>query len=148
MPRPPAPPAPPHATPPGSHKPARKPAAAPAQPRAASRAERWSVDAADAAQAILVIPADAQRVRRFEIACATTVSALPGVAGAWLQLTVQADGEHQWQHRVPTHSPGQFDSLDYRFSRQVAVGRALRISVTVACQGARRRTLVIEADEV
>lgn len=110
--------------------------------------ERWAVTAGDAAQATLVIPADAQRERRFEIACAATVTALPGAASAWLQLSVQADGEHQWQRREPTHSPGQFDSLDFRFSRSVPVGRALRISVAVACQGARRRSLVIEADEL
>ncbi len=113
-----------------------------------ARPERWTLSAGDAAQALLVIPPDALRVRRFEIACACSVSALPGAANAWLQLSVQADGEHQWQHRVPAHSPGQFDSLDYRFSRSVPVGRALRISVAVACQGARRLSLVIEADEV
>lgn len=122
----------------------------PARPRTTAPAtpERWALAAGDAAQATLVIPADAQRERRFEIACAATVSALPEAAGAWLQLTVQADGEHQWQRREATHSPGQFDSLDYRFSRSVPVGRALRVSVAVACQGARRRTLVVEADEV
>jgi hypothetical protein len=106
------------------------------------------VNAGDAAQATLVIPADALRVRRFEIACAVTVSAVPEAAAPWHQMAVQADGEHQWQRRVPTHCPGQFDSLDYRFSRSVAVGRALRITVAVACQGARRRSVVIEADEI
>lgn len=121
---------------------------APAARPAPGPPERWALVAGDAAQATLVIPADALRIRRFEIACATTVSALPEASEAWLQLTVQTDGEHQWQRRVPAHSPGQFDSLDYRFSRSVPVGRALRISVAVACQGARRRTLVIEADEV
>ncbi len=131
---------------PATRRPARaRPKAHPTPP---DRPERWALSAGDAAQATLVIPADAQRERRFEIACAVTVGALVEATDAWLQMSVQADGEHQWQRREATHSPGQFDSLDYRFSRSVPVGRALRISVAVACQGARRRTLVIEADEV
>ena len=111
--------------------------------------ERWSLSAGDAATVTLTIPADARRERRFEIACATTVG-LPADArpGAWLQLTVQADGAQQWKRRVPAHNPGDFDGLDYRFARSVPVGRALRITCTVAVAGVRRRSLVIEADEI
>ncbi|MDE1929271.1 MAG: hypothetical protein KGL18_17830 [Burkholderiales bacterium] len=111
--------------------------------------ERWVLSAGDAATATLTIPADARRERRFEIACAVTV-ALPAGApgGAWHQMTVQADGTEQWQRRIASANPGAWDGLDYRFSRSVAVGRALRVTVAVACQGARRRSLVIEADEV
>ncbi len=109
--------------------------------------ERWHLDAADAAQATLLIPADAVRERRFEIAIAMTVHAAADHAAAWHQMSVQADGEQQWRRRVPTHNPGSFDGLDYRFRRTVPVGRALRITVAVACHGGRRRSLVIEADE-
>lgn len=110
--------------------------------------ERWPLSAGDAPSAVLVVPADARRVRRFEIACAVTVAVPEDASDAWLQMTVQANGALQWQRRVPAHNPGAFDGLDYRFARSVPVGQALRISVGVAGQGVRRRTLVIEADEV
>ena len=111
--------------------------------------ERWALTAGDAATATLHIPADAQRERRFEIACAATV-AVPeeAPAAAWLQLTVQAGGVRQWRRRLPAHNRGAFDGLDYRFSRSVPVGQALRVTVSVAGQGVRRRTLIIEAEEL
>ena len=115
---------------------------------AASRPERWALSAGDAPTASLTIPADARRERRFEIACAMTVQGLAEAAGAWHEMTVWADGQQQWTRRVPTHNPGAWDGLDFRFRRSVAVGRSCRIVVTVACQGGRRRSLEIEADEV
>jgi len=66
----------------------------------------------------------------------------------WLQVTVLADGAQQWQRRTPAHNPGDYDGLDYRFTRSVPVGRALRLQVKVAGAGVRRRSLKIEADEV
>lgn len=111
--------------------------------------ERWHIEAGDAASATLVIPADAQRERRFEIACAVTVAVPEAGTGApWLQMTVLANGAQQWQRRVPAHNPGAWDGLDMRFARTVPVGQALRVGVSVAGQGVRRRSLVIEADEV
>ena len=112
--------------------------------------ERWTIDAGDSAVATLVIPADARHERRFEVACAVTVM-LPATADpadAWHQVTVQANGSQQWRRRVPTHNPGEFDGLDYRFSRSVPVGQSLRVTVSVAARGARRRSLLIEADQV
>ena len=111
--------------------------------------ERWTLAAGDAATATLHIPADAQRQRRFEIACAATVG-VPEEAppAAWLQLTVLANGVQQWRRRLPAHNRGAFDGLDYRFSRSVPVGQALRITVAVAGAGVQRKTLVIEADEL
>ena len=115
--------------------------------------ERWSLSAGDAATATLVIPADALRTRRFEIACAISVSVpvaapAPASSAPSHQMTVQANGVQQWRRRVPSQNAGDWDGLDYRFSHSVAVGQALRITVAVACHGSRRRTLVIEADEV
>lgn len=110
--------------------------------------ERWALEAGDAASATLTIPADARRERRFEIACAITVLRPAEGASAWHQMTVQAGGVQLWRRRVPTHNPGAWDGLDYRFSHSVPVGQALRVTVAVACQGARRRSLVIEADEM
>ena len=123
----------------------------------ATAPERWHIDGGDAASAALVIPADARRERRFEIACAVTVnvpaapapalaSALASATEPWLQMGVQANGTQQWRRRAPAHSP--WDGLDYRFARSVPVGQALRITVAVAGQGVRRRSLVIEADEI
>lgn len=123
-----------------------KPPAAPAAPLPAP--ERWALDAGDAASAVLLIPADAKRERRFEIACAVTVAVPADAAEPWLQVTVHADGEQQWRRRVPAHNPGETDGLDFRFRRAVPVGRALRVTVAVAGGGVRRRRLVIEADEL
>ena len=118
--------------------------------------ERWTLTGGDAATATLTIPADARRERRFEIACAVTVGVpdgvpdgvLDGITAGWLQVTVQANGTQQWRRRSPAHNPGAWDGLDYRFSRSVPVGHTLRITVAVAGQGVRRRSLLIEADEV
>ncbi len=116
--------------------------------------ERWALDAGDAATATLLVPADARRERRFEIAVAATVAvpegavAASGATDAWLQLSVQANGAQQWQRRIPAHNPGAWDGLDYRFARTVPVGQALRITAVVAGQGVRRRSLLIEADEL
>ena len=68
-------------------------------------------------------------------------------ASPWHQMTVQANGTQLWRRREPSHNPGEFDGLDYRFRRSVPVGQALRITVAVAGHGVRRRSLVIEADE-
>ncbi|CAD5373460.1 conserved hypothetical protein [Rubrivivax sp. A210] len=114
--------------------------------------ERWTLSAGDVATATLTIPADARRERRFEIACAITVavpeSLLMAAAAPWHQMTVQANGTQLWRRREASHNPGAWDGLDYRFARSVAVGQALRITVAVAAHGVRRRSLVIEADEV
>jgi hypothetical protein len=125
--------------------------AQPAQPQSnmpSPPPEHWSVDAGDAAQATLVIPADARRQRRFEISTTMTVGLREPAAGAWHQMTVLANGTQQWQRREATHNPGAFDGLDYRFSRSVPVGQTLRVVVSVVCQGGRRRRLVVEAEEV
>ncbi len=124
----------------------------PAKPPAKDAPERWFIQAADAATASLTIPADARRERRFEIACAVTVhvpaDAAPSAAEPWLQMTVQTNGTQQWRRRAPAHNPGAWDNLDCRFSRNVPVGQTLRITVSVAGLGVRRRSLDIEADEV
>jgi len=118
----------------------------------AARPERWQLQADDAPGATLLIPADARRERRFEIGCAITVqrpaAALTDAAQAWHQMTVLANGVKQWTRRVPTQNPGTYDGLDYRFVHTVPVGQALRVAVAVAGQGVRRRSLVIEADEI
>lgn len=137
-----------------------KPTAQTAPTAAVTTPERWHLDGGDATSATLVIPADARRQRRFEIACAVTVNVpvnvpatatatAPATASApWLQMSVLAGGVQQWRRRAPAHNPGAWDGLDYRFAHSVPVGQALRITVVVAVQGVRRRSVVIEADEV
>jgi hypothetical protein len=110
--------------------------------------ERWQLSAGDATTATLTIPADARRVRHFEIACAATVGVPQAAHEPWHQMTVQANGVQQWRRKEPSHNPGAYDGLDYRFTRSVPVGQALRVTVSVAVHGVRRRTLVIEADEL
>ncbi len=109
--------------------------------------EHWQLKASDAATATLVIPADARRERRFEIACAVTVGVPQEEPHGWLQVTVQANGAKEWQRRTAANNPGAWDGLDYRFSRNVPVAQALRVTVSVTGQGVRRRSLDIEADE-
>ena len=114
----------------------------------AAQPERWHLQADDAPGATLLIPADARRERRFEIGCAITVQRPADSAQTWHQMTVLANGVKQWSRRVPTQNPGTYDGLDYRFAHTVPVGQAFKVSVAVAVQGVRRRSLVIEADEI
>lgn len=112
-----------------------------------SRPEHWAVQAGDAAEARLNIPADLKRERRFEIAVAMTVRAIENAHSPWHALRVLANGQLQWQRRIATQHPAPFDGLDYRFQCTVMPGRAFRISAIAECQGARRLQLQIEADE-
>jgi hypothetical protein len=111
-------------------------------------AERWALSAGDAASATLTIPADARRERRFEISCAITVAVPEDAAKPWHQMTVLANGVQQWRRREMSANAGEWDGQDYRFARSVPVGQALRITVAVASFGARRRSLIIEAEEI
>jgi hypothetical protein len=120
----------------------------PQPPDAPETPERWALSAGDAATATLLIPADAFGDRQFEIACAITVGVPADGPAGWYQMTVLANGVQQWRRRQDSQNPGAWDGLDYRFRRVVPVGMALRVTVTVACAGARRRSLHIEADAV
>lgn len=116
--------------------------AAPAAP------ERWRLDAGDAAQAVLTIPADTRRERRFEVGCAMLVRCGDDLADAWHEMAVSANGAELWRRRIASSNPGQTDGLDYRFARTVPVGQALRLLVRSACNGVARSRLLIEAEEV
>lgn len=110
-------------------------------------AEQWSIRAGDRAIAVLDIPADATRQRRFEIACAMTVQALDKSESPWHELRVYCDGQLQWQRRVATQQPAPFDGLDFRFQLSIGTGRRARIQAESHCQGARRLQLQIDAEE-
>ncbi len=115
---------------------------APATP---AKPERWQVDAGDADVATLVIPADSFRTRRFEIDCRLVVAAV--APGAQHGMRVDVDGAQEWTRRAPTENPGQTDSMDYHFRRELAPGQPLRIVVKTQARQARRVRLVIEAEE-
>ena len=109
--------------------------------------ERWRLDAGDAAEAVLNIPPDAGRERRFDIACAVTVQGGDDLAGAWHEMTVLVNGQLQWQRRIVSSNPGSSDGLDVHFCRSVPVGESLRLVVRSRSHGVRRQRLLIEADE-
>lgn len=118
-----------------------------ARPAATPSPEHWRIDAGDRADALLVVPADARRERRFEISVAMSVRPRAGAREPWHELRVLADGELQWSRRIATDPAGRYDGLDYRFRRSVPVGRELRLQAFVECGGAERLRLTIEADE-
>ena len=117
----------------------------PAPPAHDAKPERWRIDAGDADVATLVIPADALRVRRFEIDCRLVVMRLAD--GATHGMRVDVDGDLEWTRQAPTENPGQSDSMDYHFRRELPVGQPLRIVVKTQARQARRVALVIEAEE-
>jgi hypothetical protein len=123
-------------------KKAAPPVPAPQHPVAS---ERWGVDAGPADVATLVIPADSFRTRHFEIDCRLVVAAL--AEGARHAMRVDVDGGLEWTRRAPTENPGQTDSMDYHFRRELPAGRPLRIVVKTEAKQARRVRLVIEAEE-
>lgn len=124
----------------------RKRSASSAAP-APARPEHWALDAGTADVAQLVIPADAQRERVFEIACGMVVRGLESAPSPWHEMRVTVDGAREWSRRIPTANPGSTDTLDYRFRRTVGVGQPLRLTVHSAVQGALRVGLRVEADE-
>lgn len=117
----------------------------PPTPAAAGRPEKWRVDAGTADVARLTIPADAFRARRFEIDCRLVVA--PRAAGARHAMRVEVDGDLEWARRADTENPGQTDSMDYHFRREIPIGRPLKIVVKTEARGAQRVALVIEAEE-
>jgi len=117
----------------------------PPTPAVAARPERWRIDAGDADVATLVIPADSFRTRRFEIDCRLVVMRLAD--GATHGMRIDVDGHLEWTREAPTENPGQTDSMDYHFRRELPVGQPLRIVVKTQARQARRVALTIEADE-
>jgi len=53
----------------------------------------------------------------------------------------------EWQREAPTENPGDTDSMDYHFRRDVPVGRPLTVVVKTDVRQAQRVRLVIEAEE-
>ena len=107
--------------------------------------ERWRVDAGLADVAVLAIPPDLWRTRRFEIDCRLVVA--PRAGGAQHAMRVEVDGALEWTRRADTANPGQTDSMDYHFRRELPAGTPLRIVVKTLVRGGQRLGLTIEAEE-
>ncbi len=107
--------------------------------------ERWRADAGTGDVATLTIPADARRPRRFEIDCRFVVARK--APGARHGMRVEVDGALEWTRRAPTENPGDTDSTDYHFRRDIPAGRTLRIVVKTDAKLAQRVALTIEAEE-
>jgi hypothetical protein len=109
--------------------------------------EHWRCDAGSASVAVLHIPGALDRRRTFDIDVSLIVRVPTGFDGPWHELAVELDGRQQWRRRIPSHSPGQTDGLDYHHRIELETGRALRIRATAGVDGSRVQQLCIEARE-
>ena len=117
--------------------------------------EHWQTDAGSASVAVLNIPGVLSRARVFDVDVTLVVdvpatSASPSGASAvepWHELTVEFDGQRQWNRRIPSHSPGQTDGLDYHQRVRLEGEQALKVRAVVKVKGSRIRRLLIEARE-
>ena len=114
--------------------------------------EHWQTDAGSASVAVLNIPGVLSRARVFDVDV-TLVVDVPAASGAaapaepWHELTVEFDGQRQWNRRIPSHSPGQTDGLDYHQRVRLEGEQALKVRAVVKVKGSRIRHLLIEARE-
>jgi len=114
--------------------------------------EHWQTDAGSASVAVLNIPGLLNRARVFDVDVTLVVDVPSGTstgakAEPWHELTVEFDGQRQWSRRIPSHSPGQTDGLDYHQRVRLEAERALRVRAVVKVKGARIKDLKIEARE-
>jgi hypothetical protein len=109
--------------------------------------ELWRGDAGNASVAVLHIPGALDRRRTFDIDVALIVRVPVEGNEPWHELAVELDGRQQWRRRIPSHSPGQTDGLDYHHRIELETGRALRIRATAGVGGSRVQQLCIEARE-
>jgi hypothetical protein len=129
-----------------------KPAPRSASTSAASAPEHWQTDAGSASVAVLHIPGLLARARVFDVDV-TLVVDVPAENNAgdraepWHELTVEFDGQRQWQRRIPSHSPGQTDGLDYHQRVRLETEQSLKVRALVKVKGSRIRSLVVEARE-
>ncbi|AOW13551.1 hypothetical protein LPB72_11130 [Hydrogenophaga crassostreae] len=111
--------------------------------------EHWQTDVGSASVAVLNIPGLLSRARVFDVDV-TLVVDVPSEGAKtepWHELTVEFDGQRQWNRRFPSHSPGQTDGLDYHHRVRLEAEQALRVRAVVKVKGSRIRSLMIEARE-
>lgn len=113
---------------------------------AASGPEHWRTEGLDGV-AVLNIPGLNGRARVFDIDASLMVNVPADVADAWLELSVEFDGQRQWSRRIPAHNPGQTDSLEYHQQLRLEAEQGVRVRAVAKVKGVRVRALVIEARE-
>lgn len=111
-----------------------------------SRTEHWSVHSADGV-AVLDIPGLNDRARVFDVDATLLVNVPLDADGAWLELTVEFDGLRQWSRRIPAHSPGQTDGLDYHQRLRLEAEQGVRVRAVANVKGVLVRQLLLEARE-
>lgn len=108
--------------------------------------EHWRVEGLDGV-AVLNIPGLNGRARLFDVDASLLVAVPADAGGAWLELTVEFDGNRQWSRRTPAHNPGQTDGLEYHLRVRLEVEQGFRVRVVAKVNGVRIRQLVVEARE-
>jgi hypothetical protein len=109
--------------------------------------EYWCCDAGEESVAVLDIPGTLGRQRVFDVDVTLVVGVPAEAADPWHELRVDIDGQRQWSRKIPSHSPGQTDGLDYHCRTILEAGQSLRVQATVSSLGSRVRQLLIEARE-
>lgn len=112
-----------------------------------SPAEHWRSDVGSANVAVLDIPGSLERRRHFDIDVTLVVRVPIDADAPWHELGVELDGQQQWRRRLPSHSPGHTDGLDYHCRVALEAGRSLRIRATAGAGGSRVQQLCIDARE-
>lgn len=109
--------------------------------------EIWQTDAGSDPVAVLTIPGLLSRARVFNIDVTLWVDVPADAAGAWHEVRVEFDGQQQWSRRIPSHNPGETDSLEYHQRVRLETEQALRVRAVAKVMGSRLRRLLIEARE-
>lgn len=108
--------------------------------------EHWRQEGTDGV-ALLSIPGLNGRARVFDVDASLIVEVPEQATSAWLELTVELDGQRQWSRRIPAHNPGQTDSLDYHQRIRLEAEEGIRIRALAQTQGVRLRQLLLDARE-
>lgn len=109
--------------------------------------ELWRTDAGGDSVAVLDIPGLNGRARVFDVDATLLVNVPADAAGAWLELTVEFDGQRQWNRRIPAHNPGQTDGLDYHQRLRLEAEQSVRVRAVARLKGVRVLQLLLEARE-
>lgn len=109
--------------------------------------EYWKYDAGAESVASLVIPAALGRSRTFDLDATLLVSVRADVSEASHELSVEVDGQRLWSRRIPSHNPGETDSLEYHCRLVVEADADCRVRAKASCKGSRVLSLVVEARE-
>jgi hypothetical protein len=109
--------------------------------------EYWKYDAGSDSVASLVIPAALGRKRTFDLDATLQVSVPVEVSEGSHELTGEVDGQRLWARRIPSHKPGETDSLEYHCRVAVEADADCRVRAKASCKGSRVLSLVLEARE-